>query len=74
MAEIFTEIERDAICALARGDKTQLEVAIAAFNRAAPGHGIESCAELKFMAEVLAPVPDLMLRSKYRAELLKQSR
>lgn len=74
MSEILTEVERDAIRALARGDKTQSGAARAAFDRAAPKHGIESCVELRFMAEVLAPVPDLMLRSQYRAAFLKQSR
>ncbi|MCA7888557.1 hypothetical protein LGM58_35840 [Burkholderia contaminans] len=73
MSEILTEAERDAILAVARGDKTYLPRAREAFDRAAPRYGVESCVELQFMAEVLAPVPDLMLRSQYRAAVLKQS-
>ncbi|KUE86362.1 hypothetical protein ASL20_23125 [Cupriavidus necator] len=52
--------------------KTQLEAAQAAFDRAVREHGADSCVELQFMAEVLAPVPDLLLRSRYRAAVLKQ--
>ncbi|WP_334043580.1 hypothetical protein [Burkholderia ambifaria] len=71
--EILTEAERSAIRAVASGDREQLDVARAAFNRAAPKFGVSACAELQFMSEVLAPVPDLLLRSQYRAALLKQS-
>ncbi|KWB52717.1 hypothetical protein WL37_06130 [Burkholderia ubonensis] len=70
MSEILTEVERDAIRAVAR---TNLAAAREAFERAVPRHGVDSCVELQFMAEVLAPVPDLMLRSQYRAAVLKQS-
>ncbi|KVO17509.1 hypothetical protein WJ74_08570 [Burkholderia ubonensis] len=73
MSEILTEVERDAIRAVARGDKTNLAAAREAFDRAVPRHGVDSCVELQFMAEVLTPVPDLMLRSQYRAAVLKQS-
>ncbi|KVT75819.1 hypothetical protein WT25_02635 [Burkholderia territorii] len=74
MEEILSEAERTAIRAVASGDKARLPAARAAFNRAAPEHGITACVELQFMAEVLAPVPDLLLRSQYRAAVLKQSR
>ena len=70
---ILTEAERVAIRGLASGDKTQLEAAQGAFNRAARQHGVDSCVELQFMAELLAPVPDLLLRSQYRAAVLKQA-
>jgi hypothetical protein len=72
MTSILTNVERAAIRALASGDKTQLRVAREAFDRAAPKHGVSCCVELQFMAEVLAPVPDLTLRSRYRAAVLKQ--
>lgn len=74
MNEILTETERAAIRALAAGDKEQLGSATAAFHRSALKYGIDACIELKFMAEVLAPVPDLLLRSHYRKSVLKQSR
>ncbi|WP_080441409.1 hypothetical protein [Burkholderia ubonensis] len=73
MSEILTEVERGAIRAVARGDKTNLAAAREAFDRVVPRHGVGSCVEPQFMAEVLAPVPDLMLRSQYRAAVLKQS-
>ncbi|KVH78742.1 hypothetical protein WJ41_35115 [Burkholderia ubonensis] len=73
MEAILSEAERAAIRAVASGDKTQLPMARAAFDRAAPKHGVGACVELQFMAEVLAPVPDLLLRSQYRAAVLKQS-
>lgn len=72
MSEVLTDAERLAIQAVAAGDKAQLEAARSAFQRAAPSHGIESCVELQFMVEVLAPVPDLLLRSQYRAAVLKR--
>lgn len=72
MSEILTDAERAAIRAVAAKDKTQLDAARAAFQRAAPKHGIDACIELRFMSEVLAPVPDLLLRSQYRAAVLKQ--
>ncbi|WP_232455833.1 hypothetical protein [Burkholderia ubonensis] len=55
MSEILTEVERDAIRAVARADKTNLAAAREPFDRAVPRHGVDSCAELQFMAEVLAP-------------------
>ena len=70
--QILSEAERLAIRGVASGDRSQLDAARRAFDRAAPLHGVESCVELQFMSEVLAPVPDLLLRSKYRASLLKQ--
>ena len=73
MSTILTEAERVAIRGLASGDKTQFEAAQGAFNRAARQHGVDSCVELQFMAELLAPVPDLLLRSQYRAAVLKQA-
>lgn len=73
MSEILTEAEKSSIRAVAAGDKAQIEAARAAFNRAAPEHGVDACAELQFMAEVLAPVPDLLLRSQYRAAVLKKT-
>ncbi|KVL32192.1 hypothetical protein WS98_21895 [Burkholderia territorii] len=73
MSEILTEAEKSSIRAVAAGDKAQIEAARAAFNRAAPTHGLDACVELQFMAEVLAPVPDLLLRSQYRAAVLKRS-
>ncbi|CAJ6634536.1 Uncharacterised protein [Burkholderia pseudomallei] len=69
--EILSESERTAIRAVASGDRGQLDVARAAFNRVAPKHGVSACVELQFMSEVLAPVPDLLLRAKYRAAVLK---
>ncbi|WP_175958385.1 hypothetical protein [Burkholderia sp. BCC0405] len=72
MESFLSEDERAAIRAVAFGDKTQLAVARAAFDRAAPKHGVDACVELQFMAEVLAPVPDLLLRSRYRAAVLKK--
>lgn len=73
MTEILTRDERNAIRALASGDKEQIDAARAAFDRAAPKHGVHACVELQFMAEVLAPVPDLLLRSQYRAAVLRQA-
>lgn len=72
MSEILTEEERAAIRAVAAKDKTQLDAGRAAFDRAASVHGADACVELQFMAEVLAPVPDLVLRSRYREAVLKQ--
>ncbi|MBR8282526.1 MULTISPECIES: hypothetical protein [Burkholderia cepacia complex] len=74
MSEIITNAERAAIRAVASGEKEQLDAARAAFNRAAPIHGVDACVELQFMSEVLAPIPDLLLRSKYRAAVLERSR
>ncbi|MDF0506499.1 hypothetical protein POK33_37735 [Burkholderia cenocepacia] len=73
MSEILSEAEKSSIRAVAAGNKAQIDAARAAFNRAAPEHGIDACVELQFMAEVLAPVPDLLLRSQYRAAVLKQT-
>lgn len=67
---VLTDDERGAIRALAGGDKTQLSAATAAFQRAAPAHGVKSCVELQYMSEVLAPVPDLSLRATYRKAVL----
>ncbi|HDR9068230.1 TPA: hypothetical protein QDA90_003538 [Burkholderia vietnamiensis] len=74
MEAILSEAERAAIRAVAAGDKTQLPDARAAFDRAVPTHGVGACVELQFMAEVLAPVPDLLLRSQYRSAVLRQPR
>lgn len=71
--QILSEVERQAIRAVAEGDRSQLDSARRAFHRAAPRHGVASCVELQFMSEVLTPVPDLLLRSNYRRELLRQS-
>ncbi|MGK8198488.1 hypothetical protein [Burkholderia cepacia] len=73
MESFLSDAERAAIRAVASGDKTQLAEARTAFDRAAPKHSVDACVELQFMAEVLAPVPDLLLRSRYRAAVLKQS-
>lgn len=70
MSKILDDSERDAIIAVAGGDKSQLASATQAYNRAALAHGVSSCTELMFMAEVLAPVPDLLLRAHYRRKLL----
>ncbi|MCO1362883.1 hypothetical protein L0Y97_29135 (plasmid) [Burkholderia multivorans] len=40
MSEILTEAEESSIRAVAAGDKAQIEAARAAFNRAAPEHGV----------------------------------
>ncbi|AOJ73357.1 MULTISPECIES: hypothetical protein [Burkholderia] len=69
---VLFDSERAAIRGLAGGDKSQLEAATAAFDRAAPTHGVNSCVELQFMSEVLAPVPDLSLRATYRTAVLAQ--
>lgn len=74
MSEILTDAERAAIRAVAAQDKTQLDAARAAYARAAPRHGVDSCVELQFMSEVLAPIPDLLLRSRYRATVLFKPR
>ncbi|SEU40516.1 hypothetical protein SAMN03159335_06330 [Burkholderia cepacia] len=74
MEAILSEAERAAIPAVAAGDKTRLPEARAAFERAVPKHGVGACVELQFMAEVLAPVPDLLFRSQYRAAVLLQPR
>lgn len=66
---ILTDSEVRCIRALACGDKTQLAAATLAYNRAAAVHGSDACVELEFMREFLAPVPDLMLRARYRASL-----
>jgi hypothetical protein len=71
--QILTDAERLAIRAVAGGDRSQLDAASRAFDRAVPLHGVASCIELQFMAEVLAPVPDLVLRSQYRKALLQES-
>jgi hypothetical protein len=73
VSEILSNAERVAIRSVASGDKTQMDAARAAFHRAAPEHGVEACVELQFMSEVLAPVPDLLLRSLNCAAVLKQS-
>ncbi|WP_042974559.1 hypothetical protein [Burkholderia sp. AU4i] len=73
MSEILTEAEKAAIRAVAAGDKESVNAARAAFDRAAPKHGVSACVELQFMGEMLAPVPDLLLRSQYRAAVLKRS-
>ncbi|NIE81830.1 MULTISPECIES: hypothetical protein [Burkholderia] len=69
MSEFLTAAEKAAIHAVASRihDDTQLEAAKAAFDRHAPLHGIDACIELQFMSEVLNPVPDLLLRARYRA-------
>jgi len=72
MTTILTDVERAAICRVAAGDKAFLDDARAAFHRAAPKHSIEACVELQFMSEVLAPVPDLLLRAKYRKAVLNR--
>ncbi|WP_112178195.1 hypothetical protein [Paraburkholderia unamae] len=74
MSEILTDAERAAIRAVAAQDKTQLDAARAAYDRAASKHGVDSCVELQFMSELLAPIPDLMLRSRYRAAVLSKPR
>lgn len=40
-------------------------------SRSAIKCGIDACFELQFMSKVLAPVPDLLLRSKYRVAVLE---
>jgi len=70
MTTILTDAERAAISRVAAGDKISLDDARAAFRRAAPKYGVEACVELQFMSEVLAPVPDLLLRAKYRKAVL----
>ncbi|MEX3693873.1 hypothetical protein AB3X91_33700 [Paraburkholderia sp. BR14263] len=72
MTAILTDAERTAIRRLAAGDKAMLDDARAAFDRAAQVHGPHACVELQFMSEMLAPVPDLLLRAQYRAVVLKQ--
>lgn len=71
--QILSEVERQAIRAVAEGDRSQLDCARRAFHRAAPRYGVASCVELQFMSEVLTPVPDLLIRSNYRRALLRQS-
>jgi hypothetical protein len=71
MATILTVAERGAIRAVAAGDTAKLDTARAAFHRAAPAHGVQACVELQFMAEALAPAPDLPLLSQYREAVLK---
>ncbi|ORC51258.1 hypothetical protein B2G74_00335 [Burkholderia sp. A27] len=73
MSDILTVAERAAIRAVAAKDKTKFDAARAAFNRAAPKHGTGACVELQFMSEMLSPVPDLLLRSQYRAAVLSQA-
>ncbi|WP_250511525.1 hypothetical protein [Caballeronia sp. GACF4] len=70
--QILTDLERQAIRAVAAGDRSQLDAARRAFHRAAPHNGVASCVDLQFMSEVLTPVPDLLLRSKYRKEILRR--
>jgi hypothetical protein len=71
--QILSEAERQAIRAVADGDRSQLDSARRAFYRAAPRHGVACCIELQFMSEVLTPIPDLLLRSSYRRALLRQT-
>ncbi|MBE2968155.1 hypothetical protein IMT09_08580 [Burkholderia cepacia] len=71
MSEILSEAEQVDVRAVASGDKAQLNTACAAVNRAAPKYGIDACVELQFNSNVLAPVPDLLLRSKYRVAVLE---
>ncbi|MBN3760992.1 hypothetical protein [Burkholderia sp. Ac-20365] len=71
--QILTESETLAIRAVANGDRSQLDAAREAFYRAGRRHGIESCPELQFMSEVLAPVPDFLLRAQYRKAVLGRS-
>ncbi|WP_321967189.1 hypothetical protein [Burkholderia cepacia] len=72
METILTADERSAIRAVAAGNKEKFSEARAAFDRAAQVHGVDACVELQFMAEVLAPTPDLLLRRRYREALLNQ--
>ncbi|WP_232357645.1 hypothetical protein [Burkholderia pseudomallei] len=74
MSAILSGAEEAAIRAVASGDRSSLDAARVAFDRAAPIHGVAACVELQFMAEVLAPVPDLLLRANYRAAVLKDRR
>ncbi|WP_080403939.1 hypothetical protein [Burkholderia ubonensis] len=69
MSEFLTVAEKAAIRAVACNchDAAQLDTAKSAFERHAPTHGVDSCVELQFMSEILAPVPDLLLRARYRA-------
>ncbi|WP_080430123.1 hypothetical protein [Burkholderia ubonensis] len=69
MSDFLTVAEKAAIRAVACNcnDSAQLQTAKAAFDRHAPIHGADACVELQFMSEVLAPVPDLLLRARYRA-------
>lgn len=71
--QILTDSEQVAIRAVASGDKSRLDEARRAFHRAAPRHGVASGVELQFMSEVLTPVPDLLLRAKYRKAVLQRS-
>lgn len=72
MNRILAIGERAAIRRLVAGDITQREAARAAFERAARVHGVDFCVERQCMAEVLAQVPNLHLRSNYRAAVLRQ--
>lgn len=72
METILTADERAAIRSVAAGDKVKLPEARAAFIRAAQEHSVDACVELQFMAEVLAPIPDLLLRRRYRQAVLDQ--
>ncbi|WP_084545954.1 hypothetical protein [Cupriavidus malaysiensis] len=71
MIAILSDVERTAIRNLAAGDRSQLPLATAAFERAAREFGVDACVELQFMSEVLAPTPDLLLRARYPAAVLK---
>lgn len=64
----LTDTERLAVYALANGDRAALPAAAAAFERC--GASCEDSPEMRFMSEVLAPVPDLLLRARYRRDLL----
>jgi hypothetical protein len=65
----LTDAEKMSIRAVASGDKTQVGAATLAYERAITIHGSDACLELEFMRELLAPVPDLILRAQYRAAL-----
>lgn len=69
----LTSLERATIRAFADGETTRRDEAVAAYRRVAQGGGLNTCAAMRFMSEVLNPVPDLGLRARYRQELLATS-
>lgn len=71
----FSPEEHALLCAFARGETHLRNEAITVYDRALRQGAFQAfahCAAVRFMSEVVAPVPDLMLRARYRQELLAE--
>ncbi len=68
----LTDAEKAVVRRLAEGDKAARDDAEAIYMRnvAAHVHGGRKSAEMNFLSETFNVCPDLMLRSKYRKQVL----